>query len=628
MSEATTTYKVQTIFEAVDKTSKEVDEIGKSAKKSAAAVEGLQSTIKGMAGAFIGSKIFSEAKKSFIDYNSEMEQHKVKISGMLAMYTGADISKTWDRAGTSVARFEQMAKSSALTTKDLVDTASGLTRPLLQAGLSMKDIEKLSFGVANAGKAFGIEGGIVAMDIEQALTVGVHQRDRFSRNILAQMGLGKDGKGMDMEAFNALSTDKRVETLKKALTSKAILDMAKKQGEDTYAGVMSTVEDNFQILTSRIGKPLFRAITVELQDWNKWLDANSQKIDEISDVIREGLVTGFRFVKSAVGFIVDHADTLIQIGKVWAAVKLGGMAGNLLGSVGGSIGGMMSGAGSKVTAANALPVVGQALAFGYAIGTQLNEWTGATAKMSSVLEAIVPRTNAAAKEFYSISQSMDMVDAAIGNHKNAIGGQGMSNLLGQMDSFKADQAVVKRLMAASKAGDSDGIESANADLRARGISVSDLRNTKNWGSDGNYMGSQLINAQHTLADITLAQSSYFLDGFSKLTDVARENLNVDKAQRDIMEYMSKTETLRMMIQSKGGADAQAAIDKFVVAGILHNNSPEDLKGQGKINQTVNINIQQVMAKDPNKWLAEMDDMVAKKTRSRTRARGAWKGTSQ
>ena len=47
----------------------------------------------------------------------------------------------------------------------------------------------------------------------------------------------------------------------------------------------------------------------------------------------------------------------------------------------------------------------------------------------------------------------------------------------------------------------------------------------------------------------------------------------------------------------------------------------------KIHQTVNITIQRLMAKDPNRWLVELEDVAAKQTRAPTRAKGAWKTSS-
>lgn len=44
----------------------------------------------------------------------------------------------------------------------------------------------------------------------------------------------------------------------------------------------------------------------------------------------------------------------------------------------------------------------------------------------------------------------------------------------------------------------------------------------------------------------------------------------------------------------------------------------------EIKQTVNITIQRVMAKDPNRWLADMDDMVKERTRAGTRAKNSWR----
>ena len=87
--------------------------------------------------------------------------------------------------------------------------------------------------------------------------------------------------------------------------------------DDLDAQLVGTL-DNLKIALGKVGLPLFKALTEEMKDWNKWLDANQDKVAEFGKTLSDGLVTGFRAVKSAVQFLVEHSDTIIAIGKVWA----------------------------------------------------------------------------------------------------------------------------------------------------------------------------------------------------------------------------------------------------------------------------------------------------------------------
>lgn len=654
------TYVVETVFQTVNRSSGPANEIAKSMSEAARNAQTLTTVLKGLGAAFIGSRIVGEAKKAFIDYNREIESHKTVLAGMLTMYTGIGIEKTWDRAGASVARFEQMAKASALTTKDIVESASGLTRPLLQAGLSMKEIEEISFSVANASKAFGIGSSVVAMDIEQAITTRVSQRDRFSRNILAQKGVD-----MTMEKFNALDTKKRVEVLKKALTSDAITAMAKKQGEDTFGGVLSTLEDNFQILASKVGLPLFKAITEEVKEWNTWIDKNQLKLKDIGATVSGAMMKGFGYVKDVFSFIYNNADTLLTIGKVYAGISIGSkLAGGISGTVGGIAGG---GAGllaklftryeggkkasdsidpftgeysySPSTKGNRLRgiaqnagLLGQMAGLGFALGTLMNNATGLSDSIMGVRTVngqVLDVTDKTTKQYASLVVQMKKFDRSIAESAEFLKGltgngarktQANANLIGQ-SNFQAQQANLVRDAMRAGLGKDNELNDARERMKLMKSGMFDEDELSKIFANPQFMADK-FSRQALASGQRAGEAQKTADtAWESIPEELRKSLDQGRVMQALMQ-----KTLQLMPMTAGGFSQGIILSKEQIEEALKTLRDDDIRGQATTKQTVNITIQQVMAKDPNRWLADMDDMVARRTRNPTRAKRAWKNS--
>lgn len=662
MAGETTTYRVQTIFEAKDAASSAMKDIAKHAKEAAHATEGLKATLQGMGAAFVGSKIFHEAKKAIWDYNSEIEQSKTKIAGMLTMFTTADLEKSWDRATVSVDRFQEMARKSTLTTKDLVETSELLARPLLQAGLSMGQVEKMTFGVANASKAFGIRGEVAAMDIEQALSVGVHQRDRFARNLLAQKGVN-----LSQTQFNALSQDKKVEALEKALTSESITKLAAKQGEGTLVGVQSTLQDTMQIMMSKVGKPLFTAITNEIREWNVWLDKNSMTLEDIGHTVGQDLVRAFDAVKSVFSWIYDHKDTLIEVAKAYAAFAIGskligGAGSSVMGLIGKGtgVGGFFSkghyvddekNGGAKLEGVGAaysnvtgklvkenMNLLTSAAAVGAALGTMLYNMDGvseALAGMRKVGEEYVDTVDQTSRDYANLRGSMNALayatreaTARMHDFSGAGGTPGAANYQGSIDFAQTKASIIQGLIRNGFFESSVSNEMKTRILEGardkQGNSIFDPTELTRM------LGDKRHGAKDLLAELSTGASrqEYNQAGAEYMANQAWARLpdTITKQYDDQKQVMSLllNEVLQVTPYEIGkNRDFKELTKKQIDEALGHYEG--DLKGV-KQNQTVNITIQQVSAKDPNRWLADMEDIVRAKTRNRTRSRGAPSGS--
>jgi hypothetical protein len=269
------------------------------------------------------------AKRAFIDFNDNMEQARIQMAGlMMQAGAGGDWTQNFTKANVLVEDFQQIAKQSIGTTKDFVDMASMIVRPITAAGLGMRDLEEFTRGAVIASRAFGIAADVAARDIEGALMGQLRSVDRFARSLLEPLGYtGEEGR----QRFNALSQAERAAELQKALTSDAIKEMAKAQ-EHSFAGVTSTLKDNLQMTMGKIGLPLFQEITKEVQKWNDWISANPEKIRQFAADFTGALMEGFRLFKEIAGWIVQHKDLLLTLAKAYLASKaVGFVAGGVQG---------------------------------------------------------------------------------------------------------------------------------------------------------------------------------------------------------------------------------------------------------------------------------------------------------
>lgn len=267
-------------------------------------------------------------KKAFVDFNDQLEQARIQMSGMLMQAGDGTWEESLIKSNQLISDFQILAKQSIGTTKDFVDMASMIVRPITAAGLGMKDIEEFTRGAVVASRAFGIASDVAARDIESALMGQLRSVDRFARALLEPMGyVGEEGRSR----FNQLSGSERAAKLKAGLTSDAIKSMAKSQ-EFSFSGVTSTLKDNLEMTLGKIGLPLFKEITNEVKKWNEWIDKNPEKIKQFAADFTNALAEGFKIFKEIASFIVQNKDLLIMLAKAYMASKaVGFVAGGVAG---------------------------------------------------------------------------------------------------------------------------------------------------------------------------------------------------------------------------------------------------------------------------------------------------------
>ncbi len=609
----------------------------KDAKELKATTDSVTSSMVRMGLAVVGAFGARAAGKALIGFNGTVEDTKNSIAGMLALSKKTDLSAELGNADRLFANLQKRAATLPGTTMEYATMAGMLTQPITDAGLGMKDLEDLTVNTVVAAKALRVESGAAARDVDQALRGQYHSTDVFTGKLLGSVGYkGEEGRAK----FNNLDGDKRAQELKRAVMQKQIGQLANAQGQ-TFSGVLSTLQDTIEQTLGKIGLPLFKAITAEIKDWNAYLDKNSGIVDVWAHKIGEGLVDAFGVVKSAVSFLVDHADLLITIGKTWAMVKIGSAIGSGLGLGGGAIGGMLGSAGGffkRGTAAsygydmatgarvereatgpgkgfqawNAggaagvagnLPMLGQVAAAGYALGTFINEQTGLSHQVAEGLEFLHPRLDATTTRFNQLELSSKNLDASFadaakkskGGFGKDFGGSASTVQTGIIESFKADVAASDAFLAAvNKHGvGSDEAKEAYAAFQARGVSAADVKSER---AD--------IPRQLAMQDANRSRAEdNYLREFVTLNATEMKALDVAESQRQVLELIKQGGVLGgMNIKGSGGMFGSLVgegLDRAAIYDIMHGSGKHGQAEKAKVNVT--IQRIEVQSDDPDRF---------------------------
>ncbi len=413
----------------------------KDASKEAGALGGMITKLGAAAMSYVGIK---GAYHAFIDFNKEVQNAKISLTAMVEGGFGGSFEYAKGQAESLYSEFQKFSQLTPVTTKEMLEFSRGVAVATQQAGGGISDIVSMTEQGVVAAKALGMESGYAARELAEMLSGQVSNRMLFAKQLI---GLG----GLNLEQFRALGEKERLAFTLKTLNSPAMKD-ATKQFSDSFSGVTSTLEDKMQILLGHIGKPLFEMVTKEIKSWSEWIDRNQLKIDHFAQSVSDGLVTAFKDVKAVFQFIYDHSDTLITIGKIWGAMKIGNMIGG-----GSGLSGMMGNLGKGTGALGFGSMIGPAMVAGMAgyelgnalgldkVGSKIGDWaahlTGRTDKMSDEFDSVTQRMVELDQAAHDASVTMNGIGAdrtAASNLQGVIGDIDQQiNVL--RDSLRVDQ---------------------------------------------------------------------------------------------------------------------------------------------------------------------------------------------
>lgn len=321
MGSSSTVYDVRIKYALDDKASGGASGMARQFDKANTSASNLKGTLIAIAAAATGA--FVLGKRSLVDYNSEIDQARIGMTTIMTM----QLKKPWDEASKSADKlfnkFQDLAKKSPATTKDFIEMGNALTPMIAMMGGDTDKIAKLTQGTITAALATGTRSDVAALDVKQMLAGTVSMRDMMANQLLS-------AGGIDKTAFNAMGGAARAAMTEKLLSDPALLRAADEFGK-SFAGQVSTFQDQLQIALGTVGRPLMVAMTAEVQKWNNWIEKHPKTIARISAQLGDMVKRSFTFIKSAAGFLVDNRDTIFAIGKLFLIFKGTQMAQGLIG---------------------------------------------------------------------------------------------------------------------------------------------------------------------------------------------------------------------------------------------------------------------------------------------------------
>lgn len=274
--------------------------------------------------AWLGTKLVGAGLK----FNMTAEESRNQIAGMLALSKNTAVADQYNAADSALENLRVRAAALPGTTAEYISMLGNIVQPVSAAGMGMADLEDMTVGAVVAAKALGEEAGAAARDVGQALRGQAGADDPFIGKLLDTAGFaGQAGR----QKFNAKSAAERAKIVKQLLTSPQLQQMAEAQGK-SMSGRLSTLEDTWGQFVGKVLKPLFEALGPLLEEVNAWISTHEKEIAEAAAVIGEVMLTMFRGLMWAFGFLGAQAQRLGRVAvfvkdvfaSLWRVVRDGG----------------------------------------------------------------------------------------------------------------------------------------------------------------------------------------------------------------------------------------------------------------------------------------------------------------
>ena len=618
MADATTIYDIETRYKAKDLASGKVRRMSREVKGLSGMWERARGSLRGFTDVWHGGQAiaagFRGAYQGIIGFNAGLEQSKITMAGMLRLNMGGTFAEQMDNASRLVKQFQIDAKASVGTTKDFVSMAQMITRPVTAAGLGMRELRELTKGAVVAARAFGIEAGVAALDIEQALAGQLAAKDRFARALLEPMGV-------DRKAFNKLEAAQRATVLQQALTQPAIAEMAAAQ-EKSFAGVVSTFQDGLETAIGKVGLPLFQMLTEEIKSWNTWIDSNTERIEEMGRTLGNAMAYGFGVVRDAVGFLVEHRKVFFALAKTFLAFQAGkagvGIAKGIGGAAKGIVGFMKSLGGAKKG------LLGLADSSQSAM-SMLGGLAGKFAAAIPVIGGLIAGVGIVSAVFGEFGKAeRERLAALKGEVEKG------AKTFGEMNEMANERAIIQRLRTKQERGVLTApqvidLSESESKLKRMAGSVEDAeRAVFRWAQQQGVIGTGGIPVhidRKTGETIGNALGLTFTSG--PMADAFNEN-------RD-----AALMTMRLLNEVAGRFQYPSELAEFI-RGPDDDDKPvrdkRDLDAEfqkaisgARSKTTVNINTIEVASADPNKFIHDLDDALQRFNRAPSQAATALRG---
>lgn len=256
--------------------------------------------------------------KAMFGLNAEMQTATVQLAGMAAIAKKTSIADQMSAAADAVEHLSKRTVDLPGTLKEYATLAKQIALPIMKAGGDWQKLEDITVSTMTAMKIKDVDVGTAARSIMRLFNGSGLQKDRVSQ-------FYADMLGMSVKQLNVLGKTNKQELLRRLYLvsqSKFIKEYNEAQNK-TFAGQKEELGERAQRFFARIGKGLFEQLTGGLTSINDWLKNNEERVNAFADSIAGALVSAFRAMGSAIGFLVENWDTVKDVLTV-IAVLIGG----------------------------------------------------------------------------------------------------------------------------------------------------------------------------------------------------------------------------------------------------------------------------------------------------------------
>ncbi len=257
--------------------------------------DGLDKAVNGIALAGLGTiaaGALAMFKVGIIGVNSELEQFSI---GMAAMFSAHGNVDTFNEGLTTtkflIEKMRDDARDLPGEFKDLTKIMSTMTTPSLNAGLSIRETEKMAANAMSSGITHGIHPDVIGREMGAIISGN-------ARSNMPMLTRGMLNLKVDAKELNKMSVEKRVATVQKALGMRGgpeqeAMEQMKNAHRNSWVGLTSTAIDNAKRVLGVMTAPLFERMKGAFSFVNKWYDNNSQRIASWAETVGYNLAKGF-----------------------------------------------------------------------------------------------------------------------------------------------------------------------------------------------------------------------------------------------------------------------------------------------------------------------------------------------
>ena len=274
-------------------------------------------TARARVGLGLGLALGLAIKKGF-EFNTEIENAKNHMAGMMAMARGTDLKDQFAEASKIVDGLAAKAVELPGHTKEYVDIMKTIGLPMMKAKATMSEIEEVTIATRTFSKLANTDAATGARGVQRVLMGNVLIRDLTIQKMV-------QAAGMEFETFRALA-----KTNKQAAMNVLLMGARSKQAkqliEEENKSSLGQREEFFERVTRVLGKitlPLFKGFNKALKGVNEWLEKNSDTVTRLAEIVGEA----FPYIIVAIGafaaaWAVSWAVALAPILLVIAAIAL------------------------------------------------------------------------------------------------------------------------------------------------------------------------------------------------------------------------------------------------------------------------------------------------------------------